>query len=96
MLDHITLPFYKQTRGFGMFYQYDGTYRITRVEEMQGKPVLDFLTRRGDSRQAKTSAIWEDKANATWLKVTIQRVAHEEQQEDPVVIAQRQAGKLDG
>lgn len=58
---------------------------------MEGLPVIDFLTRRGDSRKARKRSVWNDKVNAKWLKVTIERVGDAEQQADPVEVAKRMA-----
>lgn len=59
---------------------------------MTGEPVLEFLAQRPDSQNAKDARVWQDKASATWLKVTAERVRKEEQKEDPITVAKRQLG----
>ena len=80
----VALPVYKeeqkpsQTR-----YDFQGFYRIVATEEVRGFVVIDFLAARGDSQNVKRAELWEEKANATWLKVTIKRAPVELQQVDP-------------
>lgn len=69
-------------------YVYAGTYKISEVQRLEPRSpeVLQFIGEREESKGEKTAAIWQDKLNSVWMKVTIVKCAPELQQPDPLLV----------